>query len=415
MVKARGKEPIALTEPYCFNGYGYTTKNGVAFKEIYGDCGEPGVLHYVSLTSEGAEVKILENYVEHVETTDELLVYHGKYLKIFDGEKAVTVDTEVNEFRVTPDERKILYWKRNGGVYVAKAATEPEPELIFDIKEGIYPPDTYPIYCSSDLKQIVFKGGDDLYGYKNGKCKVISSGISQATVVRNTIYYNKGKKIYSYRNGKERFIDDITFMDRHRNCDGEWNLYDDTQAYYSKCFKKDNFAIYIKRENSNYRHYGLMGTDKPYDCDHIVCDGNYVYADLSDKGIVRYNVTTKGFKCKKKLVSRDTGTFVVGNNKIITENYWGAYLITGGKRRKITRTNNNKAYATEGNVVCWLSENNTLYCNNKKLCENVDYFKLRKDGSIAWLTERKEVYVKYKHCKPELVGESRSRRLYTMR
>ena len=422
VVKARGKEPVVLVESNYDYGYGYTTKNGVAFKALYGSCvdGEEGELHYVSLTSEAAKWEILEEDVDHVETTDELLVYLGKDLKIFDGEKAVTVDTEVDNFRITPDKRKILYWRKNGEVYVAKAATEPEPELIFNIDEVTYSPeayfpDAYPVYCSGDLKQIVFNGGDDLYGYKNGKCKVISGDVSQAAVVKNTIYYSKDGKIYSYRNGKEALVDDESRMRKHYECRG---YEDNMHSWYNTCFKKDKFIEYCKIiDEHTMETRSLMGSEKSYDgSGHIVCDGSYIYEEMPTNSapcIERCNITANGFRCRKKLLTNVSDSYAVDSNKIVAENDKGTYIITGGKCTKLTSNCDNGQFVVEGNMVCWMSYDDTLYYNNRKLCDNVRYFKLRKDGSIVWLTKNEELYVKYKHCKPELIGESWQ--FYTMR
>lgn len=414
MVKERGKEPVFLSELEFIGSQGeayvYTPENGVVFKECYGDFGETGSLRYLSLSSEGAKpASIEENGVGHIEITGELTVYRGNGLKIFDGEKTIAVDTEVPDFRITPDKKKMFYWKGDGKVYRANISAEPEPELLFDTKEKTTDFRAYPVYCSPDLKHMVFVCNGNLYSYKKGVCKKIADEVKVPAVVGDVIYYGKGKRIYCYMNGKERLIDEIFTMNNHSECR---DLEDNS------CFKKSRFAVYNKLNKGGKiaKSYYLTGTLEKHTFEkggHIICQGDNTYT-MDNGDLIRYSITQKGFKDEKKLHSNADEIYYLDDNRFVAEFSKGVYLVTGGKSGKVSNITGNRDYAMVKNDLCFISEDNILYCNNKKIAEKVKTFQLREDGSIVWLTKNNKLYVKYKNSKPELV-EDNVKKFYRVR
>lgn len=413
-IKLKDRESKVVTKlEHDFPGYGNVripkNNSGIFYKEFVADIDEIGTLRYSPLPIEG-EVQLTktDKCVDRtqVKSDGSLAVNSGKDLCIFNLEENICIDTDVYTFRVTPDEKKIIYYKNDGKIYTAYFSLNAKPELLFDTGEEIgYLANDFR--CTPDLSEVlIYNNKGSLFYYKNGKCEKLAEGLcgNYAVPVGEVIYYRKNDGLYCWADGVEKRID--TEGSINIGADG---LY--VEDFYRQCFKDYKIVSYLRREGVERKLFFLTGAEESFTLDNaedIVYDDNNLYALEKDThNLVRYDITTEGFKNKKKILGNVNSVYNSGNDIFVAECKNGIYSVSKGECKKISDENIDGFCSGCGDTLCYASDEGVLYVSYGKdfeeIGKDIKYYNLREDESIAWITDKGELYVKYRHTGAELV------------
>ena len=412
-IKLKDRESVVVTKlEQSFPGYGNVripkNNSGIFYKELAGDVGEVGTLWYSPLSIEGkAQLTKTDKLVDRtqIKSDGSLAVNSGKDLCIFNLEENICIDTDVYTFRVTPDEKKIIYYKNDGKVYTADFSLKAKPELLFDTGEEIdYLASDFR--CTPDLSRVLlYNDKGSLFYYRNGKCEKIAEGLcgNYAVPVGDVIYYRKSDGLYCWAEGVEKRIDTVGSI--YIRTDGP-NIED----FYKQCFKDYKIVCYLRKEGVERKLCFLTGAEETFTVDNsqdIVYDDNNLYALEEDTHkLVRYDITTEGFKNKKEILENVNDLYKPGKDVFVAECENAIYTIIKGECKKISDKNIDGSCSGCGDTLCYKSDKGVLYVSYGKdfeeMGKDVDFYDLREDESIAWITNKGELYVKYKNSEPEL-------------
>lgn len=144
---------------------------------------------------------------------------NGGKLKVHNLKEEISIDSDVTEFYISDDGKRVVYLKKNGDgkdLYICKVKSNPEPKFIKDNVESLYFPE-------SDLKKFAFtkKGSEnttDIFSVKNGKVALISSDIKDVYISgekaeEKELYFTQEKK--ASFNWKDLVIDDFAETDKN--------------------------------------------------------------------------------------------------------------------------------------------------------------------------------------------------------